>query len=294
MNFNYYAKSESGIFPIEEDQISALNEKQHDIFWTPQIFKSYGKRKKEDLEALRYVCGDFDKITLDELEQRLINIPMPSMIIGTRSGFHVYWELKNPIIANETTADMYRDFVQRTLVECLGADEQAKDVSRILRVPMTRYWRDSKNNIYLDPAIYCQIVFESEKKYDLETLIKYMPLKIKPIEPLPMMGKKMLPQKKLGQGNFWEKANQLDAKSALMKLSGTSWVAGERFEFKKQKNMTRIIINGKARNVWLDADGAIGSISGGGPTIVNWLAYYGHDMKKIAEILKQEFPEIGE
>src|SRR5574343_2028764 len=126
-DFNYYAKSPSGVFSIDESHISEYNEKQYDIFWTPQVFEK-GKRKKEDLKALRFVFGDFDKISFDDLKRKLKNTLTPSMIVSTRSGFHVYWELLDWIKATDSLADTYREFVDQTLVACLGADEQAKDV----------------------------------------------------------------------------------------------------------------------------------------------------------------------
>jgi len=56
----------------------------------------------------------------------------------------------------------------------------------------------------------------------------------------------------------------------------------------------RVTCNGKPANVWIDKDNKIGSNDGGGPTIVNWLSWYKHDMGTIAKIVKELFPEIGE
>ncbi len=70
-------------------------------------------------------------------------------------------------------------------------------------------------------------------------------------------------------------------------------IDGEVLTFRKQKDITRILVNGKESNAWLDRNGKIGSTADAGPAIPNWLYFYQKDWKKVADILKQVFPEIA-
>lgn len=293
MSFTYYAKREN-LISIHEHEAAALNEEGWDIFWVPQEFP-HGVRTKENLISLRYVCADFDKISLGEFEEKFLWYPKPSMLVQTRSGFHAYWKLAEPIAVFEGLSDVYREFVEQRLVP-LGADGNAKDVSRLLRPPMFRYWRDSKGNQYND--VFVQIVKESSAVYDWDQLCRFFP-KIHTFQD--QQEKRMPPRRTTfnaveskSSKRFWVAANDLNAKEAILELSGSSHVLGEAYTFRKDSAGERIYVNGKATNAWIDKQGKIGSTENAGPTIVNWLKYYGHDDAKIANILKEVFKIKGE
>jgi hypothetical protein len=300
---DFYAKKLgiNGLRHIDREEVKKYNQEGWDIFFTPQKLKD-GDRKKENLEELRFLCGDFDNVSLNDLRSRLKFCLLPSLIIQTRSGFHCYWKLKNPIPNSPGLADTYHNFVQSTLVAALGADPKASDVSRILRVPETRYWADSKGNYYDNEVIMNKTLYKSGRDYTWTELDSYLPRRSqlgrsmqerKPAPTYkPLKVTQHLPQvnKVEKTPNFWAAANTIPTEEAFNRLSGSHHVGGEQITLKPiGAGKKRILINGKARHMWLDPDGAIGSADGGGPTIVNWLNWYHKDMKKVAEILKEVF-----
>lgn len=206
------------------------------------------------------------------------------MIVQTRNGFHIYWALKNPIPAQKNIDLLYRSYIEKYFIP-LGADPQAKDVSRLLRYPTSRYWYDSKANKYEDPMILNELVYQNNNnKYWIQDFDKFfIPKKevYKPREsrrayqPMDYSGK-----------DFWQAANQFDCVEGLRRLSGSSDVSGETFSFKKESSVTRIICNNKPSNAWIDQTGKIGSTVGAGPTLVNWLMYYGNSEAQVATIMK--------
>jgi hypothetical protein len=214
------------------------------------------------------------------------------MIVETRSGFHMYWQLKEYLSPSEDNQNLYKQFIETRLIP-IGADPQAKDVCRILRVPMSRYWWDSKNNFYGDQNIYCKIIHQSELCFTIKQLFNYFPthvLKEEPIIKYVKQAKTIF--KKEVSNDFWDRCNEIDPCTALSILSGKSEVNYETFGFKFQSGVKRIYCNGKPSNAWIDKNNLIGSTVGAGPTIVNWLSYYGHSNSEIRKILLNYFPEL--
>jgi len=290
MNFNYYGKRENTVYPIEPGKEWDENNSGADLFFTPQIFDGAGNRKKENLVGIRFVCADFDNVDETSFAKKMKWYPTASRIVRTRSGVHAYWMLEEVIPASESAIEQYRNFVGTRLVP-LGADANAKDVSRILRVPRSRYWRDSKGNFYGEQELRCEVVYDSAKTYDLEYLSRKFPAVIPREETVRVEAPQTVAR---AGGSFWTKANALDPRRTIEVLSGTDWVRGEKFTFKPDSGVTRILVDGKPSNAWIDKAGRIGSTVKAGPAIPNWLAYYGWDFAKVAEILKTYFPNLEE
>jgi len=283
---NYYAIQQGRCFPIKSSDLYSLNENKADIYWTPNNFSAFGKRKKEDL---REITSFYCEIDSSDKEQQLKAIKKtgltPSCVIETKRGFHIYWYLKVPIDCSPDPtgyADRFRDIVANRICPALNADTQAADACRILRAAFFRYWKDSLGTFYSD------IVFESKKKYCKEEILEAFPIK-KNIENFQQKKRELFTN---GSDNFWEAANRLDVISGLQKLSGTPSVGMEIYSFKKQNKITRIICNNKACNAWIDENGLIGSTDGGGPALPNWLFWYHKDWKVVARFLKEHFEEL--
>jgi hypothetical protein len=69
-----------------------------------------------------------------------------------------------------------------------------------------------------------------------------------------------------------DKAN---SKRHLEVFSGSSFVRGETYSFKNNRNGTyQIIVNGKSSSCWIRKDGSIGSLSGGSPSIIQWIRWF--------------------
>jgi len=283
---NFYGiKKDVGCIPLGERELTTRNENGWDIYWSPNNFTSYGKRKKEDLTQITtFFCEIDSDNKRDQIKKILAGI-MPSSVVETKRGFHIYWYLKDFIDCTAepvAKADWFRSFVVERICPIYGADTQAADASRILRAAFFRYWKDGKGEFISD------IAFTSDKKYTLEEMERAFPVRAKPRvfleSPRPVVTRQA--------NNFWEAANRIDALSGLQTLSGTAAVNMDRLEFKKEGRLIRIFCNGKKSNAWIDERGLIGSMEGGGPAIGNWLFWYHRDWKKVAAILKEYFKEV--
>ena len=150
---------------------------------------------------------------------------------------------------------------------------------------MMRYWYDSKDKKYQDKEITTELVYDTGNVYEWEQLFELFPKQRKVLH----YTKPLEVRRTHDEGaNVWEQAKAIPIKEALMSLSGQGCVGYEQYSFKADASGERIIINGKASNAWLDKNGRIGSTVDAGPTIVQWIRYYGHDWPKVADIIKEE------
>lgn len=283
---NHYCIQNKRVFPIQPKQALEFNSKQGEIYWTPNNFSEYGKRTKADLRQITCFFCEIDhgeKLTQEEFIKRG---PVPSSIIETKRGFQIYWYLENPIDVSDDPikwADWFHDFVSKRIVPVYGADSQAADACRLLRLPFYCYWKDGKGYFIIN------IVLDTDFKYSREQIEKYFPKRKEPKQETHRLETSITQDGGVG---FWRAANVLPVKNSLMKLSGTSIVGGESLTFRRQKDIERIVVNGKDSNAWIDKNGKIGSTAGAGPAVPNWIYYYEKDWKKVAEILKEYFPEL--
>lgn len=283
---NYYGIRQGTCYPINDQNIAEENEKGADIYWTPNNFTAWGKRKKEDLAQITSFFCEIDEGPKSEQLKKLRSVIKPSCIIETKRGFHIYWYLKNPIDCIDdpiAKADWYRDILKNRICPTLGADLQAADACRLMRAAFMKYWKDGKGTFKTD------IVFDSDEFYSVDEILNAFPEKKQ--KPIPSKMPEFKKQE-FSSDDFWSRANQLDSVQSLQKLSGTAAVNGETFSFIKKGNSLRINCNGKKSNAWIDPNGRIGSTDGAGPAIPNWIYYYQKDWKRVAELIKEYFPEV--
>ena len=269
---------------VADEEIAVLTEAHKynadgwGIFWTVNEFK--GPRKKENLTRLRAWFVECDSETKDKDLKRLQSKLMPSMIIESKRGFHAYW------FAKDATVENYSDIIESRLVPYYRGDPNAKDISRILRVPDYFHCKDPTDKflircVFVDPNL---VYSESDilSAYDV-----------------PQAEKKTLEVKQAfkmdfgGAGDLWERVYNIDCEQALIRLSGSGAVNGETYSFKRTgSGKLNILVNGKSTSCWLDGAKRIGSLDRGGPTIFNWLLWYNHDKKMTYSLIKQYFPEL--
>lgn len=272
--------------PFEE------NENGFDIYWTLNTFAN-NRRVKENLTHINVVCVDIDDLDEDEFEERIAKCPLPSLVVRTARGFHCYWYLSEPIEVKDKPlkwAEKYRQFIETSIEPILGSDPRAKDVCRLLRPPMYKYWKQTNGDFIVYPY------FESDHCYYWEALQKLFRKKSKNKfhEPQQIISTPS-PTKAFNQDNkkdFWVKANSIPVEEGLKRLSNHPVVNFERFSTKPiTRNEKRILINGKEHHMWIDRDGKIGSNDRGGPSIPNWIYYYQQSWASVATILKEVFPD---
>ena len=196
-----------------------------------------------------------------EQKERIQSSPLtPSNIVETKSGYHCYWMAKDADIIH------FKE-IQERLVHSFGADIRAKDLCRILRMPCCFHWKDPSNPFLVDE------VFKNKKKYTENQMLTAFPAIVKRKEYKPREYSEEL------DGNAME---QLEA------LSGHPALNGEQFTFKHNTNGTyQICVNGESTSSWIDKAGNIGSHAKGGPSIAQWVKYYGYSYGDVEEIIKK-------
>lgn len=141
-----------------QDHLTNINAIYCDIDYPHHKDKSEVESFKNDL--IRELSSDFEVI--------------PSAIVKTKNGLHVYWLLTEPVMMIDFVNDTERlkwlerwRAVEEKVIERYNADPQAKDTTRVLRIPNTLHLKDP-NDPYL-----CELVFFSvENSYTLEQLEK--------------------------------------------------------------------------------------------------------------------------
>jgi len=282
---DYYALFDSegpnksrGAFKISEADAIGLNQEGYGIFWTVQEFS--GDRKKENLVKINSWAVDIDGGDKDAQLQLIHKYCYPSLVVETRSGFHVYWN------ANGATIDYFEEIVLDRLVHYFKADKKARDVSRILRVPGFKHLKDPKNpfeikQVWSYPVSYT----EAQMRYNFRL----------PEEKLKQsIAKQELRKAFSADGtDLWERVYNMDCHQSLERISGHACVGNERFTFRRVSNGNlNILVDGKSTSCWIDADRRIGSLDNGGPCIWQWINWYQRNHKRTYEYMKEEFPEL--
>ncbi len=99
-----------------------------------------GNGKITNCSKTNVIYLDFDDTTLETIRYTIDikGLPLPSMIINSGGGFHVYWTL-------DKSAGHEIKPLLKELAKILGADLAATDIARIMRIPDT-------NNLKRDPV----------------------------------------------------------------------------------------------------------------------------------------------
>jgi hypothetical protein len=155
--------------------LAELNEDYH-IYHRVNVSKTEDS-KKANISAIVALYVDIDDSS-DEALARLeeMNWP-PTAVIYSGGGFHGYWLLNEPFVI---ASDKDRFEVERTMQGMIlaygaGADDKAKDITRILRTPDFYNIKEK----YETPPL-CEIVYFDDaefERYSFERLHKaYAPL----------------------------------------------------------------------------------------------------------------------
>lgn len=262
------------------------NQDGYGIFWTIQEFN--GRRIKENLAQINGFAVDIDggETGKPAARERIRKGLLPTWIIETKNGYHVYWLFPEPLQVSyslELEAE-YRATIERKLIPFYGADRNAKDLCRLLRAPYFWHRKDPTSPFLVKPIntddcryTWSQINRQYQdahesKKWDANVAQAKRELKIP------------------DAGGLFQKIWNLDNLAALEKLSGHEAVNGEVFTFRRTASGNHnILVNGKGTSCWVDAQGKIGSHDKGGPTIWQWLYWYLGDHKKVYRVVREVF-----
>ena len=123
-----------------------LNINGYEAYFTVNGFKNAPDAKKDHCTSLNAFFVDIDgRKDLNEIEEIKKRLD-PSFITETKNGYHIFWLLDEPIFKDEvgTTWDdkvLMWERIEQSIVTTLKADPVVKDITRILRIPNTYYWK---------------------------------------------------------------------------------------------------------------------------------------------------------
>lgn len=256
------------------------NKKGFGIFHTVNEF--FGKRRIDNLQFINSWFVEIDKgdsnLSKEEMFFKIKKGLIPTMIVESKNGYHVYWKAK------DATKENWRKLLSTRLVPFYSGDKKAKDLARILRTPGFYHMKDPS-----DPFLVKRIEINKIEYSEREMFHFYKDLVTEKKQKRKLQRiRKENPELNI----FWDKVTNINCEYALEKLSGTDYVSGEIYEFRENSSGTKnIYVNGKSSSCWIDQNGLIGSSDSGGPTIAQWLNWFHKDYKKVIEIIEKEFPE---
>ncbi len=161
-----------------KDIVEELHE-QNDVFVSPNTMY-IPKRRVENIRQFRSLFQDIDckNLGLEKAETAYLiwelylegKIPKPTMITDSGRGIHLYWRIQNAPYGALNTWQELQDYIYYNLKH-LGADRQATDSARVLRLPGTI---NSKNQVN------CEVLYIDDEleysMYDLrEKYLNYRP-----------------------------------------------------------------------------------------------------------------------
>jgi hypothetical protein len=267
----------NGMLALEPCEAKQWNGQGWGVCATVQKFE--GARRKENLVRIRAWAIDLDAGDKASQRARVARSPVvPSSIVETKNGYHVYW------YARDARPEHYRGLLDR-LVAFFGADKNARDLARVLRVPGFLHLKNPA-----DPFLV-QHVFGPNRAlvYTERQMFAAFP----PTED-EARARHREQRTEHGQGDdFWERVYNLDCADGLERLSGMGCVSGERFTFRRcASGSLNILVDGKGTSCWVDSAGRIGSKQNGGPTLYQWLRWYGNSPRECARLLKDLYPHL--
>jgi len=276
----WYTMRENGgsMMTITRNDAQRLNEDGFGIFQSVNEFN--GARRKDNLVRLLSWAIDIDKGEKEEQEQLINDSPLtPSLVVETKRGHHVYWNTES---INPFT---YQSILEDRLIPHFFADKNAKDISRVLRVPGFYHCKDLKSKFLVS------VVSWSVAKYS-DKIMEYA-FKRDDKEEVLVKKRKELRHVFTNGNGLWERVYNMDCENALNRLSGSDIVGGEVYTFRRVSNGNlNIYVDGKSSSCFIDKNKRIGSLSGGGPTIYNWLKWFGRSNFQVVQTMKYMFPEL--
>lgn len=257
--------------PYFYEELQLLNKKGAGIFFAYNDF--HQKRNKNDIKNINAWAMEIDDISKEEQRKKIIDSPiLPSFIIETKKSLHCYWLAKN------ATLDKAREINTR-LQHFFNSDKAVKDIARMLRLP--GFFHNKQ-----EPFLVKLVHDDSDQLCTEEEMVQAFPLSV---------GNEQKNSTITTQDPFWIKVLAIPTKAILNKLSGTDFVNCEVYSYRKRTDKTEYIdVNNKPADCWLDEDGLIGSGKDAGPSIIQWLEYYGHDKAIIAEWIKGNCKDLME
>lgn len=272
-----FVNKESNYQTIED-----LNSKWAGIFFSVNPMKTWKRDKASVVWVSSWIC-EIDWLD-KSLQKKLIETcPLkPNLVIESNSSYHLYWFAINWTIENWTT-------ICNGLRNYFDWDPAVVDISRVLRLPWYNHMKDANNPFKITFDDYIKWWYTEE-----QMLWAYPNTQSLQEIKQSIFVKDSQANKWVGWDYYWERVKNMDTKTMLLEISGSSWVNGEVIDFVKNSNGTeQIIINGKSTGAWLDYNGKIGSYAWWWPNWTNWVFWYGNcTWPELAKWINEKHPEM--
>jgi hypothetical protein len=279
-----------GVFPVEPGEARRWNERGEGIFASVNEFN--GARRIENLIRIRAWPIDMDTGSKAEQRERILASPLvPSRIVETKRGHQVYW------FAKDGRKEHWNALVLERLVPWFGADKNARDIARILRVPGYLHLKDPSTPFLVRRCPIRnapkRIAYTERQLADAFPWVPDPSMQRARHEEQVRAARAETPVSFPQTDDFWERVYNLDCEEGLRRLSGHWAVGGEQFTFRRCSNGNlNILVGGKGTSCFIDGNRRIGSLSGGGPTLATWIRWYGHDWATAAKVLRELYPQL--
>lgn len=140
---------------------------EQDTYITPNSFY-IPQRNNENIRHFRALYIDLDikgygkeeTIYMAHIKAQNGEIPKPSMIIDSGRGVHLYWRIEHAPKGASYTWQELEDYLYKQLKD-LGADIQATDCARVMRLPDTINSKNLKQ---------CQVIEKNDIRYSMYAL----------------------------------------------------------------------------------------------------------------------------
>lgn len=162
-----------------------LNTAGYEAYFTVNGFKDATDAKKEHCTSLNAffvdIDGRKDPGELEIIKERL----EPTFILETKNGYHIYWSLDEILYKEEMTPEAWQGVIDRwerieqSVVTSLNADPVVKDITRILRIPDTYYWKKSgdawKKGVKHAPFVIKGVHKNIAANYSMDQMVEAFP-----------------------------------------------------------------------------------------------------------------------
>lgn len=254
-------------------EMEELNKRGAGIFFTPNQFD--GTRRKESCKGINAWFMEMDAMTKEDQMQMIQMSPLPpSFIVETKKSLHTYW------LSEDGTPKNFEQ-IQRRLIYNFQSDPACKDCSRVMRVPGFMHNKQT-------PGFLVKVkLAEPNRKYTEQQMMDAFKAE-------PKQEKQVMDTIKRLSNDIWERMAHLDNKMMLQRLSGHGIVNNEHFTFRPRPTGGEYIdVNDQPADAWVDEDGMIGSNCKGGPTWIQWVAYYGRSKEDILKWFKEKCADMA-
>ena len=282
-------RSQSRILPLTRENLEKCVKLQelmpYWIYFSVNPMESW-KRNAESVKKIQTRIVDIDTGTKQEQQKLIENAPLiPSFVVESVHWFHIYY-----LATEKLTKEQYEKG-NLWLMQYYHWDiKVCKDIARVLRIPGYYHCKGEKQLVILRDDLFCG------QSYTYDQMLLKFPYVEE--EKNPEVVTRQIEKKRDDNDSFRYKVNNLDNRTVLSDLSGTSFVGWQKITFKPCSTWQQIYCDDKETSCWIDHNWMIGSSDDWWPTFIQYLRRYERnrgiplDMWKLAKWLKETYPRL--